>query len=166
MKGWASSQDSIRVIASETINAGFLYAWLYADYGSCLINQQTYGSVIVHIDREMLSSVSIPLPEASIRDEIGNLVLKANKLRDEAWRNEQQAISKLESLIAGKPNLESSVQDSDTISLANMTYDPNATPIWELAAQLSATVPDEEWAKLPTDLARNFDHYQQQRNDT
>jgi hypothetical protein len=106
------------------------------------------------------------LPEASIRDEIGNLVLKANQLRDQAWRNEQQAISKLESLIAGKSNPESAVQDSDTISLANITYDPNAIPIWELAEKLSATIPDEEWAKLPTDLARNFDHYQQQRDDT
>jgi len=45
------------------------------------------------------------------------------------------------------------------------TFDPNAQPIWELAAEISAQVPDEEWAKLPTDLARNFDKYQRQRND-
>jgi hypothetical protein len=40
-------------------------------------------------------------------------------------------------------------------------YDPSAVPIWELAAQISAQVPDEEWEKLPTDLARRFDDYQQ-----
>jgi hypothetical protein len=43
------------------------------------------------------------------------------------------------------------------------SFDPNAQPIWELAAEISAQVPDEEWAKLPTDLARNFDQYQRQR---
>lgn len=166
MAQWTASEDATRIFASEKLNAGFLYAWLASDYGHCLITRQTYGSVIVHIDLDMLASISIPLPETSIRDEIGNLVLRANKLRDEAWRNEQRAITKLENLIAGKSTSETSEQEAATVSLANMTYDPNAIPIWELAAQLSATVPDEEWAKLPTDLARNFDHYQQQRNDT
>ena len=82
------------------MNPGYLYAWLASDYGQCLIKCQTYGSVITHIDRKMLASLQIPLPKASIRDEIGNLVLKANQLRDEAWRNEQDAISKLERLIS------------------------------------------------------------------
>lgn len=59
--------------------------------------------MIVHVDDlEMLASVPIPLPEPSIRDEIGNLVLKANQLRDQAWRNEQDAITKLENLITRK----------------------------------------------------------------
>jgi hypothetical protein len=40
-------------------------------------------------------------------------------------------------------------------------YDPSAVPIWELASKISAQVPDEEWEKLPTDLARRFDDYQQ-----
>jgi hypothetical protein len=42
-------------------------------------------------------------------------------------------------------------------------FDPQATPIWELVSQISAQIPDEEWQKLPTDLARRFDNYQQQR---
>ena len=50
--------------------------------------------------------------------------------------------------------------------LDDFAYDPDEMPIWELAAQLSAMVPDEEWQKVPTDLARNFDYYQQPRNDT
>ncbi len=166
MKGWTSSQDSIRVISSEDMNAGYIYCWLSSDYGGCLIKRQTYGSVIVHIDREMLASVPVPLPEAIIRNEIGNLVLKANQLRDEAWRNEQTAINKLESLIANKPTDPSQPEmNPNKIDLTKIKYDPSAIPIWELAAQLAAKVPDEEWAKLPTDLARNFDYYQQQRDD-
>ncbi|MEO0771454.1 MAG: hypothetical protein AAFY72_18875 [Cyanobacteria bacterium J06649_4] len=42
-------------------------------------------------------------------------------------------------------------------------YDPDATPIWEITAKIAAEVPDEEWAKLPADLSKRFDHYQQQR---
>jgi hypothetical protein len=31
--------------------------------------------------------------------------------------------------------------------------------LWEMAARLRAQVPPEEWDKLPTDLAKNVDHY-------
>lgn len=102
MKNWTSSQDSIRVISCLEINSGFIYSWLSSDYGECLIKRQTYGSVITHIDREMLASIPIPLPQKTIRDEIGNLVLTANQLRDQAWKKEQEAITKLESLINSK----------------------------------------------------------------
>jgi hypothetical protein len=39
-------------------------------------------------------------------------------------------------------------------------FDPKARPIWEIAAEISAQVPDSEWAKVPTDLSKNFDKYQ------
>lgn len=39
-------------------------------------------------------------------------------------------------------------------------YNPNARPIWEIAAEISACVPNSEWAKVPTDLAKNFDKHQ------
>jgi Arc/MetJ-type ribon-helix-helix transcriptional regulator len=32
-------------------------------------------------------------------------------------------------------------------------------PIWEEIQELTADVPDEEWAKLPPDLAEQHDHY-------
>lgn len=38
-------------------------------------------------------------------------------------------------------------------------YDPKARPIWEEIAEISASVPDDEWAKLPSDLSKNIDHY-------
>jgi hypothetical protein len=43
------------------------------------------------------------------------------------------------------------------------SFNPDVTPIWELAAQISAQIPDQEWQKLPTDLSKRFDEYQQQR---
>lgn len=164
MAEWTASEDATRFLASEDMNSGYLYAWLASDYGYCLITRQSYGSVIVHIDLDMLASVPIPLPELNIRDEIGNLVLKANQLRDEAWRNEQDAINKLENLIAKKQNPQIQVETVQQPSaLSELNFDPDAPPIWELVAQISAQVPDEEWKKLPTDLARRFDYYQKQR---
>jgi type I restriction enzyme, S subunit len=164
MAKWTASEDATRILASKNMNPGYLYTWLASDYGYCLITRQSYGSVIVHIDLEMLSSVPIPIPGLKIRDEIGNLVLKANQLRDEAWRNEQDAITKLESLISKKQAPQVQVDTAQQPSaLDELTFDPDALPIWELVAQISAQVPDDEWKKLPTDLARRFDHYQKQR---
>jgi type I restriction enzyme S subunit len=120
--------------------------------------------VILEVDKEMFSSVPIPIPEPSIRDEIGNLVLKANALRDEAWHKEQDAINKLENLIAKVRVVEAKAQAVGAVSaIGELSFDPDAPPIWELVAQISAQVPDEEWKKLPTDLARRFDYYQQQK---
>ncbi len=167
MAKWTASEHATRFLAAEGMNAGYLYAWLASDYGYCLITRNSYGSVILEVDKEMFSSVLIPLPEPKIRDEIGNLVLKANQLRDEAWRNEQDAITRLESWIMNKPT--ASAQDESSpnkISLKDIKYDPNAIPIWELAARISAKVPDEEWAKVPSDLSQRFDYYQGLRDDS
>lgn len=35
----------------------------------------------------------------------------------------------------------------------------NSRPIWEIIAEISAEIPMEEWAKLPTDGAEQHDHY-------
>lgn len=34
-----------------------------------------------------------------------------------------------------------------------------AIPIWKEIIEISAKVPDEEWAKIPSDLSKNHDHY-------
>jgi len=36
---------------------------------------------------------------------------------------------------------------------------PEPRPIWEVALEIGASVPDEEWARVPGDLAKNLDHY-------
>ena len=50
--------------------------------------------------------------------------------------------------------------NKETLVRLDFKYDPKARPIWEIAAEISAKIPDSEWAKLPTDLAKNFDEYQ------
>ncbi|MGA3372782.1 MAG: type II toxin-antitoxin system ParD family antitoxin [Terracidiphilus sp.] len=36
---------------------------------------------------------------------------------------------------------------------------PNEPPIWETIVKIGKKIPEEEWAGIPTDLARNLDHY-------
>jgi type I restriction enzyme, S subunit len=99
MQGWAGSEHAIRVFSANGTNPGYLYAWLASDYGYILIKRHSYGSVIQEIDLDMLASVPVPLPEKLIRDEIGDLVLRANSLRNKAWEKEQEAISLLETFV-------------------------------------------------------------------
>jgi len=37
--------------------------------------------------------------------------------------------------------------------------DPNARPMWEVIVEIGAAVPAAEWAKVPTDGAKNLHHY-------
>jgi type I restriction enzyme, S subunit len=167
MAKWTASEHATRFLAAKGMNAGYLYAWLASDYGYCLITRQSYGSVILEVDKAMFSSISIPLPQPQIREEIGNLVLRANQLRNEAWCKEQDAITRLESWIANQPIAPDPQESSpNQISLKDIKYDASALPIWELAARISAKVPDEEWAKVPADLSQRFDYYQGLRGDS
>ena len=40
-----------------------------------------------------------------------------------------------------------------------MPFDPDAPPIWETIAEIGRSIPEEEWNKVPIDLATNLDHY-------
>ena len=69
--------------------------------------------------------------------------------------------------IANKPIAPAQNESSpNKIFLKDIKYDPNAIPIWDLAARISAKVPDEEWAKVPSDLSQRFDYYQGLRDDS
>lgn len=38
-------------------------------------------------------------------------------------------------------------------------------PIWEVVSELGKQISDQEWEKVPTDLSKNFDDYQQEEKD-
>lgn len=38
-------------------------------------------------------------------------------------------------------------------------FDPNAKPFWQVVLEIGASIPKEEWEKVPTDLSINLDHY-------
>nr|VFJ94564.1 MAG: type I restriction enzyme, S subunit [Candidatus Kentron sp. H]VFJ95558.1 MAG: type I restriction enzyme, S subunit [Candidatus Kentron sp. H]VFK01782.1 MAG: type I restriction enzyme, S subunit [Candidatus Kentron sp. H] len=107
MKGWASTQDSIRVLAAETMNPGYLYAWLASAYGKTFTKRHAYGSVILKIDKAMLAAVPVPLPNGAAQHAIGDKVLQANQLRSEAWDLEREAIGEVEGVVGKSHKLRS-----------------------------------------------------------
>jgi type I restriction enzyme S subunit len=93
-EGWAASEDLIRIVPLNEQTGGFLYVYLSSQYGQILLKRFTYGSVQDHIEDIHLAEVEVPLlKNVSIQDKIGYLALKANKLRYEAYKLEQQALA-------------------------------------------------------------------------
>jgi type I restriction enzyme, S subunit len=99
MNRWTANEHSIRCVAAGAMNPGYLYAWLASEYGKKLITRHSYGSVIREIDKDMLASVPVPLADEHTRKEVGDLVMKANNLRNEAWEKERTAITQLEQIV-------------------------------------------------------------------
>ncbi len=69
---------------------------------------------------------------------------------------EESVIEKLRGL-----PLEKQQQVLEFVENLTVATPPNGDdrPIWEVIGEISAEVPDEEWAKLPTDGAEQHDHY-------
>lgn len=56
----------------------------------------------------------------------------------------------------------------DSVAAASTTetaYVEGTKPIWETLAELGASVPDEVWEQVPTDLAKRIDHYLYSSNE-
>jgi hypothetical protein len=51
------------------------------------------------------------------------------------------------------------VSDLSIQPVGEVPFDASARPIWELIEEIGAAVPAGEWNSVPTDGARNFDHY-------
>jgi type I restriction enzyme S subunit len=91
--GWTANEHIIRVVPLDNQIAGYIYAWLFSDYGYQLIKRFTYGSVVDEIDDNHVSSVQIPLlKDEEIQRKINDLVLDANQKRYEAYVLEQKAL--------------------------------------------------------------------------
>lgn len=100
MNGWAANQHALRILAKDDDYAGYLYAWLASAYGQTLITRYSYGSVILELDRFMAAKIPVPILPGAKRKAIATLVLDANRLRDEAWSLEQNALKMLREEIA------------------------------------------------------------------
>lgn len=51
------------------------------------------------------------------------------------------------------------VEPRDEMGFEDLEYDPTVPPIWETVVAIGASVPEEEWDKVPRDLSKNLDHY-------
>lgn len=91
--GWTLSQHVLRVVPASDSIAGYLYAWLSSPYCKQLILRNSYGAVIDELTDEQIGNVIIPIlhDEAKIK-KINDDILKANKIRYDAHKLEQEAI--------------------------------------------------------------------------
>ena len=91
MENMAVSQNVLKIVPK--IYPGYIYCFLNSDYGQILIKRQSYGSVVNMIDDSSLGDVQIPIiKDREIVKKIDCLVLEANELRYQAYKQEQQAI--------------------------------------------------------------------------
>lgn len=91
MENMAVSQNVLKIVPK--IYPGYFYCFLNSDYGQILIKRQSYGSVVNMIDDSSLGDVQIPIiKDREIVKKINCLVLEANELRYQAYKQEQKAI--------------------------------------------------------------------------
>ena len=100
-EGWTLNQHVMRIKPTSGNVAGYIYAWLDSPYAKPLIVRNTYGAVVDEIDDNQLSTVAIPLlKNKDVQQKINDLVLDANELRYQAYLKEQEAINKMNDIIA------------------------------------------------------------------
>lgn len=98
-EGWTANQHIIRIIPSESINPGYLYAYLSGIFGNNLIKHWAYGAVVQEIDNKQVSMVKIPIVPKDVEKEIGDTALEGARRWTEAYLLEHEVISKMENLI-------------------------------------------------------------------
>jgi hypothetical protein len=62
----------------------------------------------------------------------------------------------LDFLLFIKVRLKHKIKEDQTDSLQQS---PSLPPFLQFVEEISAQIPTEEWAKLPSDLSKNVDHY-------
>lgn len=84
LDGAVFSHDLIRMNASTSVGAGYLYAFLKSDIGHCLLTTSNYGAVIQHIEPEHLHEIEVPVPDVTLVERINDKIIESFKLRDES----------------------------------------------------------------------------------
>jgi Arc/MetJ-type ribon-helix-helix transcriptional regulator len=72
-----------------------------------------------------------------------------------------EAMTEAATLLLERLELEKARQNAAAASVATdrPAPTPKRKPLWERAAELRKSIPEEEWAKLPADGAEQLDHY-------
>ena len=78
------SHDLIRVVPSNDIPAGYLYAYLSSWIGQSLLTRNRYGAVIKHLESHHVDGIPVPLLPEDAMQEIGDMIQDAYALRESA----------------------------------------------------------------------------------
>ncbi len=93
MNGFAVAGNMIRVTAKDDDDTGYLYAVLTTEEGIRLLAREAAGSTNRHVEGSRVRRIRIPWASQAVRQEIGQLVIAARELRDEACADEEAACS-------------------------------------------------------------------------
>jgi len=102
LDGWAASEHILRIIVKSGVNPGYIVAFLSSLYGEYQIKGKVYGAVVDEIaeqDTSLIEDMDILLPDKSIQDKIGSLVIEAYNKKDRANQIEEEAIKELETYL-------------------------------------------------------------------
>ena len=95
--GWAASQHILRIIPRDRVShPGFLAAFLATSFGQHQLNSKIYGGLVGELTEADTEQVWIPDVPYDEQEVIGNLVVRAFEMRDEANLLEKEAIGELE----------------------------------------------------------------------
>ncbi|MEM6887567.1 MAG: type I restriction endonuclease subunit R [Pseudomonadota bacterium] len=103
MNGWAVNQHAIRLYSEKPEMNSLMYAWFSSEPGRLLIERNSYGSVILEIDRWMVGGIPVPDPNRVPIKKVHALVSQANSQRTRAWGSEQDAIGQIEECLSKRP---------------------------------------------------------------
>ncbi len=100
MDRWAASQHLLRIIPNnEQGHPGYIAAFLMTPYGQHQLTAKIYGGVVDELTEEDTRAVWIPNAPLEIQAQIGERVVKAFELKDEASAVEESAIRKVEEIL-------------------------------------------------------------------
>jgi type I restriction enzyme S subunit len=98
--GWTASEHLLRIIPNkEKGHPGYIAAFLMTPYGQHQLTAKIYGGVVDELTEEDTRAVWIPNAPLEIQAEIGERVVKAFELKDEASVVEECAIRKVEEIL-------------------------------------------------------------------
>ncbi len=98
--GWTASQHVMRVVpTSDNVAPGYLFAFLSTSVGRELLQENTYGSIIQHIEPHHIADLPVPLPDPADQQRIHDLVAGAAAARTEANRLLDEAAAYFDGLV-------------------------------------------------------------------
>lgn len=99
LDGVAITSDVIRVMHEDLVSLGYLHALFSSNFGRRLALRYSYGTSIPRLNVPDFTNVQIPWPTKKLRNEIGELVIRAYEHRDLANEKEDKAQSLLQNFV-------------------------------------------------------------------
>lgn len=93
------THDLLRIVPKNPADYGWLYAYMKTDFFTQIARAAQYGHMIKHIEVAHANAFPVIMPEEASRKEIGDVAVKAIRLRARAWELRDKAFALLEKCV-------------------------------------------------------------------